>query len=502
MIGSEVKVELSDAEIFHGTITSHVVEIDENGERLVAEAEHHLAKQLGTKITNRYVLNGQTATKIENGQLQFNISDDSFASDTTVLINGRDILVFDPNNPIRRWTVADTLKYLIATEIPTNLETPSSTEIDDLTGQIDLGQLDLNNVPLGKALTQVAARGGCVLRAARDGSGITLNRQGQTGRRVNVSLQPAGSDFSLDETNLWKGKIKFNRRPSRKTVLALAGPKLYESTFELSKGWDTSLETIRWRDFVRSESQDWNKTANVFRKWGLNEHGGYSKGPYYIPLHSFSNISSEDFRLKKPRSFLPCLSKDKSGQSLGVVIEVRYDPEQEWQRWPHPVWVSQEDCSIYFSSDSLPSDFFQAAIYNTLSVRVTGAVESDVNLSCEVEGDSGCVTEVLDLSDRFAWRKVHSTSIYYEAGNLGTPYQQDDTESLENVAKRYAEIASKATQAELSLAWLDISYRIGDLVERIDGRTLELSSNPGTKPFVQSILHDLEAQSTKLIVSG
>jgi hypothetical protein len=243
--------------------------------------------------------------------------------------------------------------------------------------------------------------------------------------------------------------------------------------------------------------------AGVYRKWVLNEHGWYSAQPWSLAIHDLAAISSEDFLLRIPRKLLPCLSSDVCGQSLGVVVEVRCGGDAPWRRWTGPVWVSGGECAVWLGGDSLPADFFQAAVEDDASVRVTATVSSDLRLTARVAGSAGCPAALLDLSRRAAWRQVHPTSIFHQAQGLGAAAQRDDSLMLDRLARACAQTCSHATQGELTLGWIDTSFHPGDIIERISGRWLELSSGPRSLPVVRSVRHEFAGrQCTTITVSG
>jgi len=488
---------------FRGKITGHIIDVGDDGERLAAEAEHQLAGGLGQSISNRWQLGVDESVEIERTRVRFNAGRDTFASESLVMVGGRQTRVFDTSATAGRWSVADALGYLIATAVPGDIEVPSLAGLYNLAGNIDLGSLDITGTTAGEAMARVAGRGGLTLRSSRQGKGLIFYRSGREGRRRNVLLQPAGAAFSPAKSNLWCGHVLIRRRPSRRGVLVLGQQKQYESTFQLARGWNPALQTTRWRDFIRNESDNWPAVADVYRKWVLNEHGWYNSSPWNLSTYNFSSISTTSFSQHTSRNFLPCLSTDHSGQSLGVVVETRYGSEDSWRRWTGPVWVSSEECAVYLGGNTLPGSFFQAAAQNNVQLRVTAIVAADARIAVEVPGDQGGIREIIDLSHEAAWRKVHTESIFYGQGALGQPSERDDTQMLERIARRYAEAVSAATEAELTLGWIDTSYHVGDIVERIEGRALELSSNPDRRPAVRSAKHDFGAtQSTKLIVSG
>ena len=487
-----------------GIVTAHLIDLAEAVEQLVAQVEHRLASALGTVISRRWQLDADGLPReVVNARVRFNAGANMLASASTVPVNGREAHVFDSSRQGQPWTVADALGYLIATAVPEEVEAPAQAELEELAGSIELGAAEITGMTVAHALKDLAHRGGIALRAAADGQGLIFYRPGRQGRHRTISLQPAGSGLSLTQSNLWRGQIELGRRPCRRRVVALGEPKYYESTFELSKGWDAALQPSRWRDFVRGQAVDWAAVSDVYRKWVLNEHGRYCVLPWLLPLHDFSSISAEDFLLPVARRFLPCLSADVQGQSLGYVVEFSLDDGTTWQRWAGPLWVSSTDCSIYLGGDGLPGEYFGAAAEDLVRVRITATVAADSRLSVEIPGDAGAAAEVIRLSGRAAWRKVHSGSIFYQKEGLGAPAEMDDTLLLCQMAQRHAETISSAAEGKLKLGWTDTTFNVGDIIERVEGRPLELASNPDARLHVVSVKHDFGThQSTTLFVSG
>jgi len=505
-IGAAVRicpVESAGGVDFQGVVVAHRAEVDEGGERLEAEVEHHLAAALAAVISQRWHVANQAATELAHAAVRFNGDAHSLASAAAVQAGCRAARLFDASASARRWTVADALAYVIATAAPANVAAPGLSELADLAGGIDLGTLDVTGLTAAEALTRIAARGGLELRSARGGLGLEFYHPGMPGRSAAVALQPAGTIFSPSSTNLWKGQVVTRRRPARRAVLALGAAKRYESTFTMARGWDASLQTARWRDFVRSHCPNWTQRADVYRKWVLNEHGWYATAPWNLPAYDFSAVSAEDFRVQRPRQLLPCLSCDRNGASLGVVADVRCGTNAPWQRWRGPLWVSRDECAIYLGGDGLPADFFQAAAAGTAAVRVTAAIEADARLTAEVAGDPTQGQIVLDAADRAKWNHVHGGSVFSGDGDLGPPDERDDSASLAELAQRHAVVASTATQAELTLGWVNVGCFVGDTVDPIEGRAVELRSSSSRQPFIRSVRHDFgPAQGTTILLEG
>ena len=503
-IGSVVWVrpaEDSTGEDFQGKGTGHRLEVGETGERLVGEAQHQLAGDLSGVITTRLQRSGVSVVEVTQATVRFNV--DGAAGADTVWIAGRETRVFDTYASARPWTVADAMGYLLATEVPADVECPDRQELASLAGDIDLGVLDITGLTVAEALIRVAGRGGLAIRAARSGKGLVFYRPGNGGRRRTVSLQPSGQALSTTKTNLWRGTISIRPQPTNRPVLALGGHKRYESTFLAVGGWDKSLETSRWRDFVRSESSDWPKLSDVFRKWVLNEHDWYGRSPWNLPAYDFSSIGTGDFVLKAPRKFLPCLSTHTTGASLGIVVEYRCNTGSPWRRWRGPLWVSQDEAAVYLGGDALGGEYFQAAVERTVQLRITASLLADARLTFQTNESPDWPPIVVDLSSRAKWSAVHPSSVFYDHSDLGAPAQRDDMWLLQASAARAAEASLENLEAELTLGWVDTSFQPGDIVERIEGRAVELPSRDGRWPWIRSIRHDFgDDPCTRLLISG
>lgn len=503
-IGAAVVVRpggLEAAVDFQGVVAAHRLELAEDGEHLAVEVEHRLARALSAPISNRWHIVKGAAQALAHARVRFN--EDALASAAPLQLGGRWARLFDTSASARRWTVADALAYIIATAVPLSVRAPSRSELQYLAGGLDVGTVEITGLTVAEALARVAARAGLEVRSARQGVGVEFYRPGVSGPPANVALQRAGGTLNLLHTNLWKGQVVIRRRPSRRPVLALGATKRYECTLTLSPGWDGGLETPRWRDFVRSFSPNWTRLADVYRKWVLNEHGWYSVAPWLLPVGDFSGVSADDFPLCRARPLLPCLSCDLSGASLGVVVEVRCGTGAAWRPWQGPVWVSRDECAVYLGGDALPGEFFQAAADGQASVRVTATVEADVRVTVELAGDPGQAMAVIDASPLVRWQKVHASSVFAGCDDLGPPDERDDSEALAELAQRHAEVVSTALAGTLTLGWVDVSCHVGDTVEQVKNRSIELRPSPGRLAFVRSVHHDFgPAQCTTIKLEG
>ena len=209
---------------------------------------------------------------------------------------------------------------------------------------------------------------------------MTAYRSWSIGRERNAAFARCvcnrrAAPSSTGAGNIFRGSIVTTRRPRRRGV-GDGRRKLYESTFALSPGWDRSLETDRWRDYVRSDSDNWPKVGDVYRKWVLSEHGLYGQTPWELDTYTFQEMPAGEFPLVRPRHFMPCLSADSAGRSLGIVVEINCD-DQGWRRWQGAALSAADECAIRLGGDALPGEYFDAAVRGEVQVRVTATVEAD-----------------------------------------------------------------------------------------------------------------------------
>ncbi len=509
-VGSGLQIRLTGSRrsvVFDGYVSRHLAGVGPDEEHLAIEAEEVLAARLNRLITGRWQESGASAVFVPVGNCVFNADPEGLACEETYEIHSRFCRLFCSGTGGRLWSVADILNYLLATNVPADIGVSGQEEMACLAGAIYPPRLSLTGLPVCEAITRTAALAGFAIRSGSvRGNGRTslvFYRPGRTGRRRALRLQRAGETLDARRSNLWKGMITFNHRPSRRMVSVIGDLKRYESTFTLKKGWPVALESYHYRDFVRGEAADWPETADVFRKWVLNESGRYCDEPYNLERHDFSDVSSEDFILAENRLFRPCLSVASTGESLGIVVEVSYDDGTTWRRYGGAIRVAADECAIYLADDALPADYFQAvAIDETVKVRVTATVTSDRRINAEVSGDASCPAKIVQVPSA-QWAKVHSDSIFYQCEDLPAPIERDDMDRLIQIAISLRESRSSAVEADLSLGRVDATCDVGDIIEQVEGRQLELTVFPGAVPHIRAVEHRCgEEWTTHLKVSG
>jgi len=501
-IGAEVRIadEQADTE-FIGRVIAHELAAGPEGEQLSTVVEHQLAHLLADTITSSFHVGlGPALAELPEATIRFG-PPDGLCSPHTVMHNGRVTPAFSAAADAVAWTVADALAYLLATAAPSTVTAPTHTQLHALTNSLPLDDLSITGMNAAQALQTVAERAGLSLRAARENVGLVFYRAGFDGRVANVALQPAMEPFSAVDTNLWRGRVSLRRRPSRRGVLMLGDRRRHELTVTLKPGWNPAHHTARWRDCVRSLSPNWAIRNDVYRKWVLNEHAWYSGSPWNLAAWTGTDISPAHFLLSQARQFLPCLSTDQANKSMGVVVEVSW-PNNAWRRWRGPLWVSRDECSIYLGGDALPGEFFQAAVAGQASVRVTACVEADARLTVALPGDGGAWIVVQAPNAQGQWRQIHGSSIFLNAAGVGEPGLRDDGNQLHDLALRRQEHPPTAVEADFELAWVNLDVDVGDVVERLAGRDIDLTAWDSATPSVTAVTHDFLKQTTRLEVHG
>lgn len=508
-VGSRVRIvpaECPDQVLFDGAVTGHGSRLDEQGEELLLHVTDWLALRLGGPLIGRWQVSDGTAVFVPTHECIFNQGGHGLASRQAHELAGRPVRIFEPGDG-EPWSIGQILDYLLAAHVPADVAAPSPEQLAGLAPDFYPARLDLTGLPVAKALAKAAGLAGLAWRSTATAEaglqrGLELYSLAGGGPARTVALQPAGDALDLRRSNLWQGRIVVRRRPNRRPVLVLGRRKLHESTFALQPGWDRSLESYHYESFVRGRSDDWPALDDVFRKWVLNEGGQYAGPPWNLPLAQLSQISSDDFLVYRPRRLEPCLSHDRSGQSLGVVVEFSPDSGQTWRRYAGSVCVANDECSLHLSDDALGGDYFAAAVAGTVQVRVTATVAADRRLSAQVDGDGG--PALFHAAPNAGWAAVSEGSIFSDRDELGEPAECDDSDYIEQLARQFSQAAGGSLEAELTLAWLAPQADVGEAVELLGGRDLALELHPaGGRPVVGGVEHDAgENWCTKLVLNG
>lgn len=505
-----------DYPIFTGQIEGIHTEID-GGSLVVSLRVQDCAATLRRKtVFGRRIESQQLGSVFIAGpDTIFNPNGLANASEQAVNHAGRKYRVFSQaDGRGRPFSRADAIYYLLSEYVPDGLLViPPLERLETLTEAKIVRNLDVTGLDITEALHRCCEGTSLdfVFEPACDGSGacgIVFLKQ-TPARKIRLSAQKQGEIISISKTSAARIISEKTYRPITNRYIAYGESKQYESTFELVKAWDSSLEDDDYELFCPSTNPDFVGVRDVYRCWSLNEAGWYSDAPYNRgDAFDFSKIFEGEDYSKKPRRFLPCLSCDRQGESMGYFLEVSCDGGTQWHQYQHAFDVLTNQCAVRFSDDRLDEEIFAAAVANLLRVRITATVISDqkVSVSC-ADGplESACpVSEhILHLPGQYKYNVVCTTSIFYgsEAGIAGFA---DDTQQLYAALR---DMANRRTQhvetMDIKTPYLEIGCQAGDIVEAsYDGRDiLGLRSESCGAARIERVSMDFVNQCTRMKIA-
>jgi hypothetical protein len=487
---------------FHGVVARHQHR-PQTSPTWIAEVQHQLATFLQMPLVGRWHATADGPTWSEGSPTRFNISPGLRASRCVFTLNGRATRLFaDAPAEAQPWTLADAITYLLALALPPNIHTPTPQELVELGLNRPLDPYNADAVLAGHALVEIARRGGVAWRAARGELGLVTYRPGKDGRRSKLRLQWPGERLDTRKTNVQAADIDISQRPARRPLRITGNTKRYEATFSLQPGWDPVLAAGVYEDYVRSGGGDFTSVEPVFRKWVLNEHGGYDAPPVSAARYDAAELSPEDFVHAGPRRFLPCLSRNAAGESYGMVVEYRLSSSDAWRQWGGAVWASDEECSIFFDDDTLDADYLAATAAGTAEVRITASIEADRCLEYNLPGDRGLHVDVRRAPSGEHWTVDPSSRFFADiphAGGSASAVIRDDLPRLISLARRIRNAEPAGLQASLKLPWPDLLQHPGDCVGEILGRALPLTTQPDRDAVVTRVRHSFTDDAHTLL---
>jgi hypothetical protein len=436
---------------------------------------------------------------------------------TNIIENaGRSYRVFSQSDGEGRlFSQADAIDYLLAEYIPAGLLIiPPKKRLDNLTKGRILADIDVSGLDLVDALHRCFegtdinfyVEPAWEQNASADTIVFTKNN---TGRRIRLSTQRSGEILSLSKTSFVSFACDRQCRAVTNRYIAFGEYKVYESTFDLIKAWDSGLENDIYELFCPSLNPDFLTVKDVYRCWSLNETGWYSIPPYNCgDIYDFSDVFEGEDYLKKPRRFLSCLSCDNKGQSLGYFLEVSCDGGNSWHQYQGSFDVLTNQCGVRLNGDKLEEEIFNAAISNLLRVRITASVVSDQRLivSCadgSLESTCPVNEHILKLPGRYSYNKVCSESVF-SATDAGIAGNIDDTQRLYSALRDMAGVRRQAVDAiNIRTPFLEYGYQVGDIIEASpDGSDiLNLRYEAAVGTSIEKVQMDFKRQCTHIKIA-
>jgi hypothetical protein len=503
--------------VFDGQIESIETSLGRDGESVEISAGDFSANLKRVTVYGRRVSSSDDSTVFLSGvDTVFNPDGKPNAGCSAVNVNGSSYTVFcaEPSQS-RFWTYAEAIDYLLREYLPPGrLQTPSIQQLQSLTDNQMVCDLDVTGLNLAEAIQRCCERVGLEFkflpRLAESGPGqvIMFYKDGR-GKTVELNCQQPGQQFSISRTNIAALHSRKNLWPVTHRYIGQGDFKVYEATFELVKAWDPADENTDYEKFSPSSNPDFYKVKDVYRKWCLNEAGQYTGAPYNRgTAFDFSKVFQTGNFAHCRRRFWPALTTDKQHNFLGYYLQVSYDDGQHWWQYLAAFSNLLDECGVWLSSDRLDVNTWVAALKGVLKFRITASVISDERPSCVVaDGPVNSVAPVIEqlitLPRQFKFRKVSGRSIF-SAGldqTLGVPDEVDDSGALyEFLRRRTADSAATIESIDVQQPILGFDYWVGDIVTSSpESRDLlgSRSDSRGTSRVVQ-VQMDFKSQCTNL----
>ena len=503
--------------VFDGQIESIETSLGRDGEKVEIIAGDFSANLKRVTVYGRRVSSSDDSTVFLSGvDTVFNPDGKPNAGCSAVNVNGSSYTVFcaEPSQS-RFWTYAEAIDYLLREYLPpARLQTPSIQQLQSLTDNQMVRDLDVTGLNLAEAIQRCCERVGLEFkflpRLAESGPGqaIVFYKDGR-GRTVELNCQQPGRQLSISRTNIAALHSQKNLWPVTHRYIGQGDFKVYEATFELVKAWDPADQDTDYEKFSPSSNPDFYKVKDVYRKWCLNEAGQYTGAPYNRgPAFDFSKVFQTGNFAHCRRRFWPALTTDKQHNSLGYYLQVSYDDGQHWWQYLAAFSNLLDECGVWLSSDRLDVNTWVAALKGVLKFRITASVISDERLSCvvadgPVNSAAPVIEQLIMLPRQFKFRKVSGGSIFSGGSDqtLGVPDEVDDSAALyEFLRRRAADSAATIESIDVQQPILGFDYWVGDIVTS-SPESRDLLGSRGDSRSTSRVLQvqmDFKSQCTNL----
>lgn len=284
----------------------------------------------------------------------------------------------------------------------------------------------------------------------------------------------------------------------------VAPPKVYESTFVLKAGWlqtdvDAALGTgtaaQQLSHFLRETdpetSSDWGRFKNIGRRWILNETGRdqvYPDDDDNVPW-DFSGLFGVARYARRFRPFLKDRpTRDDAGLPSSPRVHVTFGSIQGDIKLGGLVRMLEDRAGIYFNGRPMvmPNAFMDTGLEDDL-------FPSEVSIEAAVAGDQSSPFGIIGTA---VPNEVPLPS--FGIVRLDDAFRQnnknsDDAEAIAQklVDDAAAELGHRREVGSVTCPFVSNQYAVGDVVDRIEGRDLEMKS------IIMKVSWDFETQSTE-----
>lgn len=371
----------------------------------------------------------------------------------------------------RFFKCADAIYYLLQTYIPAGeIAMPTLQQLETITNDCRITDVDVTGLNLIDAISRCCKQAGLRFKfvpynETSSCEAVVFYRP-ENCREVELNCQLRGERIDILKTHISEVLRKKNY-PAVSRYIVQGDYKIYEATFELVKGWDSSLEAHDYDRYSPLTNENFNEVRDVHRKWVLNEAGDYAEAPYNQgQAFDFADIFGNANYIRKRRRFLPALTCGQDGSSIGYNLEVSYTDGSHWWPYMSSFKVLLDQCGIWLSIEQLDLDMWFAILKGVLKMRITACVMSDDRINYSLaDGPVSSAIDVVDrvvtLPRRFKYQKVSPYSIF--KGSKAN--EIDDTSAIVEFTRGLCN-SSKNINEQLEIKTMVLSpfYQPGDRI--------------------------------------
>ncbi len=411
-------------------------------------------------------------------------------------------------NDARLFKCADAIYYLLQTYIPAGeLVIPTRGQLEKITNGRGITDVDVTGLNLIDAISRCCKQAGVRFKFVpicdeNSACEAVVFYRPENCREVELNCQWPGERIDLSKTNISEVSRKRNFAAVNRYIVQ-GDYKIYEATFALVKGWDSSLDAHDYDRYSPLTNENFNEVRDVHRKWVLNEAGEYTGLPYNQgQAFDFADIFDKAKYIRRRRRFLPSLACGQDGSSIGYNLEVSYTNGEHW--WPYisSFKVLLDQCGIWLSIEQLDLDMWFAILKCVLKMRITACVMSDERINYSLA--DGAVNSAVDVVDkvvtlprRFRYQKVSPYSVF--KGSKAN--EIDDTGAIVEFARGLCNLSKNVNeQLEIKTMVLSPFYYPGDRITASpDSRdVLEVLYDTRNICFIEKVHNDYVNQQTTI----
>lgn len=353
---------------------------------------------------------------------------------------------------------------------------------------------------------------------------ILIFKNGE-GVRQGVKFQRPGESLDLDKQNVQDAELTTSISEVANVVRAYGSLVEFEITVPLYRAWPAAGDALGAEELQKTvEGGEPNGTYTdnplAWRRFEGNEAGdliGYRDDSPTSPPDFATALDYVVIPARRPLG--PTLTLDVEGKRQKPQLEYSIDEGATWSRWNETekgfgrYHVLNDRIGVHFDGPTPPANLVQAG--DAALLRLTGTLTTDDRLSAfsarrESSPNARDVELLFDLSDRFHFRQVADEDNAAEFRSTIADGEQvderDDTDALDDWLETIQDVHESAgLTGNIALHGLQFDYKIGDLIDSIDGRNISLNRNAAAaaeKKYLQmtGITWDIPRQTTTLHV--